>query len=46
MDVNVPRHLTESAEPNGFLDSENGDAKATAIHELASYVWENYVEYV
>jgi histone deacetylase 6 len=44
LDVNVPRHMTESMDPNGVLDSDSAEAKTTLNHELMQYVWDNYVE--
>jgi histone deacetylase 6 len=44
VDVNIPHHVTDEDDKAGYVDSDSIEARASATRELATYVWENYIE--
>ncbi|KAF2145942.1 uncharacterized protein K452DRAFT_220067 [Aplosporella prunicola CBS 121167] len=44
IDVNIPKYITDLEGPAGYVEADDPDKRAHATKELASYLWENYIE--
>ncbi|KAI9689327.1 MAG: Histone deacetylase hda1 [Bathelium mastoideum] len=44
IDVNIPKHITAEDEDDAYADPDASNARAAATLELATYIWENYIE--
>ncbi|KAI9699415.1 MAG: Histone deacetylase hda1 [Candelina mexicana] len=44
IDVNIPKHITGAEDDEGYV-LEGEYTRQTATEELATYLWENYLEY-
>ncbi|OCK79599.1 hypothetical protein K432DRAFT_63137 [Lepidopterella palustris CBS 459.81] len=44
IDVNIPKHITDPDDEGGYVEGDDADVRAAATSELATYLWENYIE--
>lgn len=44
IDVNIPSHITPENDTGGYVEPDNVELRAAATRELATYLWENYIE--
>lgn len=43
IDVNIPEHITDPNGPPEYADADSDDARSQLTHNLATYLWENYI---
>ncbi|KAI9814010.1 MAG: Polyamine deacetylase hdac10 [Pycnora praestabilis] len=43
IDVNIPKHVTDLEDPEGYVETDR-PRRITMTEELATYLWENYIE--
>ncbi|KAF1810231.1 hypothetical protein P152DRAFT_105032 [Eremomyces bilateralis CBS 781.70] len=43
IDVNVPYHVTEDGNDQGYMDTDSDEDRRLATREMATYLWDNYV---
>ncbi|KAF2084740.1 hypothetical protein K490DRAFT_48424 [Saccharata proteae CBS 121410] len=44
IDINIPKHVTDSEGPQGYVESDDPAERVSAVKDLAKYLWENYIE--
>ncbi|KAF2180195.1 putative histone deacetylase [Zopfia rhizophila CBS 207.26] len=44
IDVNIPRVIAIEDDEGGYIKADNTEVRAGQTRELASYLWENYIE--
>ncbi|KAI9697741.1 MAG: Histone deacetylase hda1 [Bogoriella megaspora] len=44
IDVNIPKHITDLEDAQTYEEDDDHADRATVTRELATYIWENYIE--
>ncbi|KAF2200256.1 Arginase/deacetylase [Delitschia confertaspora ATCC 74209] len=44
IDVNIPKYVTKQEDDGQYVEVDDHDTRASQSRELATYIWENYIE--